>query len=382
MHTLVLAFSSRTTRGASIGVLITLVALSFWRTSRAPRTLALVPPAHSQIASASANAVSDVPYFIQELMRLRAEPPSDARNAQLASLLIRESHRNPTLVARAILRETDISFQEACFDEFIDHWAAQFPAEAAAWLLTTSRPERGYWASAIIIASAETPSALSEFVLRLASADKEGESEYLRMALRALVDVGDFSLAPSFIVLSRDPLSRGALREQLVSDWTRIDAPAAAAWVRTLTDSPERDVLLGRLVETWSATEPRAAATFSASLPEGLGRTNALTLAVTAWASRDVVSASTWLANQVDSSELDTPIFALATDPALAAAHPSVAALWAESISNPDVRLQGLRAVLEHWFLQDAEAARRFLLATPALSEQFRRTLLAEIDRG
>jgi hypothetical protein len=371
---------------------LVLLAVFAWRETRPDP---IIPPTssaarartapHALPTAASVNVTTrgaSSSRFEAELEELRLLAAGAGRSRRLAHLLAGAADLNSDDALCVLAHIKDDAFRRECVNAFFSGWATREPSAVAAWLLAQPSAVRGSWASALIAVLADTPASIAEIVPRLVHGDPEQAADYLRPALAALTAGGDFSQAATLTALADDSLLRGPLREALATDWANANPRAAAAWILTLADSPERDGILGHVAETWSAAQPEALATFAVALPDGLGRTHALTLAVQTWAERDATAAAAWLAERMPAPELDTPVFALATTPAVLAASPAVAARWAESIANPDVRLQGLRVVLEQWAVRDRDAARGFVMATPALSDDFRHTLLNEIDHS
>jgi hypothetical protein len=107
---------------------------------------------------------------------------------------------------------------------------------------------------------------------------------------------------------------------------------------------------------------------------------NAPALSLPRWVSEDPVAAEQWIRSAGPSADLDDGRVAIATSAELLAKSPDIAAGWAESIHDPELRATVLQAVVDQWIHVDPVAARAFVQAEAALRPEERAVLLKQIN--
>jgi hypothetical protein len=210
-----------------------------------------------------------------------------------------------------------------------------------------------------------------------------GETSTAQLALQAMDKAGNSTLErPAIEAWSRDPgydqIDRAAF-EEVAAPWAQHSPTEAAAWLRTLPPSSERNAALAAVAENWAASDPKAAMDWSSGLSAGDDRQNAMQKAFNEWEHTDMLAAAQWLGQQPADPVTDHMIANLVGDPRVTQADPPAALMLAESVSEPRLRGQSLDAVLRTWGREDPTAAEKYVMESTQLSSAQKEQILQRL---
>jgi hypothetical protein len=162
------------------------------------------------------------------------------------------------------------------------------------------------------------------------------------------------------------------------SRWAEFQPQAAIANAMQIADAGVRNAALDAITVGWSPTDPEGMVKFAQNNLSPEQQNSATSRALVFWADSDPVAAATWINQNNPGPEADTGIAKIALSPQLAQM-PKTAASWADSIANPDLRLETLTSVLKQWMTAAPSAAENYVKNTAALSDEDRSALLAQM---
>jgi hypothetical protein len=197
--------------------------------------------------------------------------------------------------------------------------------------------------------------------------------EYMRGAyantIKGITYTGDYLKALELIeasvipVTGETPEGKYTFIEGLITEWVRYSPEDAAAWIASLPEdkSVRKSTAYNALLSSWATTEPADALDFALTLPDGDAKTATMTMALTYLADHDLEAATKWLNTYGDGPEFDWNIFGIATQPNVVRQDPEVAIEWAVSISQPEIREDGLVEIISQWMLNNPDEAIRYV---------------------
>lgn len=101
---------------------------------------------------------------------------------------------------------------------------------------------------------------------------------------------------------------------------------------------------------------------------------------LTQWVYRDPIAASAWMDQLDPSPDLDMGAAAIAVLPALIQGKPDIAASWAESITDPEMRANTLLDLIRLWAEHDAIGAQRYANTSSVLDPATRALALSTMQ--
>jgi hypothetical protein len=187
---------------------------------------------------------------------------------------------------------------------------------------------------------------------------------------------------------------RGIAADRVIESVMVNGADAGIGWARGIADEQLRDGVMARLadrisetdparslsllgdikdperktdtvrdvVSNWVRTDANAAATWVQNLDDPALKVEAQTSMVQSWARRDADAAAKWLDAQPKGPELDKPIMAYVERTSMR--DPQKALLMANSISDEQTRRTTLEQIMGRWMEFDPEGANKFLNKT------------------
>jgi hypothetical protein len=159
------------------------------------------------------------------------------------------------------------------------------------------------------------------------------------------------------------------------SRWAEFQPQAAMASAMQIADAGLRYTALNAIIVGWSPTDPKGLVEFAQkNLPMGQ-QSSALSSAFGFWADSDPAAAATWINQNNPGPQSDTGVAEIALSSQLAQ-KPELAASWAESIFNPQLRLETLTTLIEKWTAVDQTSAENYIKNSPALTPEDRTQLL------
>ncbi len=109
---------------------------------------------------------------------------------------------------------------------------------------------------------------------------------------------------------------------------------------------------------------------------DALYRSEHAAILMQVWAETDSIAASAWLSDHSIGPQRDAAIAGFAQS--IQRFEPEAAATWANTITNPDQRLQKLQDSIRRWAANDPHAALNWVIRAelePALQEQLARDI-------
>lgn len=266
-------------------------------------------------------------------------------------------------------------------------WARSDPVAAWGWLSTEEAKSLTFPTLADAVLS-EASRTQPDVAWRLASEmaqqrPYDAQSLYVS-ALRGMLYVGNYKAAIDLVNQAQFPNGEGRydLTSLIASDWGRYEPEKAAAWLKGLPEGFERRQAMISLGQSWAEIDAQRAADFAAQLPASLERASMLSAAVDRWVTEHPGQVGEWLLRYQQSRDFDQIVSAIATNQQVVWQNPPLAISWAESITDPDVRLQSLSAIFDHWLTRDDQSAKAFLLKSGQLSADVRDELRRRLHIG
>lgn len=255
-------------------------------------------------------------------------------------------------------------------------WATRDPKAAAIWTLANVRSEerRAAIESLATGAIALPDQAIATFNY-LIGADPLQASDHGNALVMAFAKAGHYETASQFAATG--PVEfRAAWLCTVYNQWATYQPQAALAALDKIPDTAACLEARAGLFAGWSNSDPATLVAYAQTLTTGDTRLHALNEGLSQWVHRDPVAASAWMDKFDPSPDLDAGAAAVAVAPALIAKKPDVAASWAESITDPELRANTLLDLIRLWAERDPVAARRYTMNSPALRPETRELAL------
>ncbi len=239
-------------------------------------------------------------------------------------------------------------------------WALQDPAAAQAWL--KSQPDSTEMDSFAMargltsgLARADAEAAISWV--------KDLKDDVSRQRL-AQVIAGekikqDLNKAAQWAVELKDPQMRTGAFESVVDQLYANDPKLAAAFVTEHGGEEFTSGAAATLARRLTATDPQQGLRFARGLPSGFSRQEAFSNAFEEWAAHDPTAASTALQSLTPGPDRDAAIPGLATS--VAKDEPEAALIWAEHISDAELRQHTLVDTLRLHYRKDPDGALAYM---------------------
>jgi hypothetical protein len=318
-------------------------------------------------------AADDFPAILQQLQRTT---PSSQRDRELAQLFEAWGRRDSARALATATKIPDKNSRDLMISAVVSGWILQEPEAAFDWTLT--QPEGAQFAAEAMARLAKDDPQLA---LRLVTnapkqIDPAFTEQIYNAIIRSPVEQGRYEDAKNIIDSVGDRLLRKQLMVDLASTWGRYQPQQAAEWLVAQPEGNDREDAIGNLAYAWAQTDAVAAANFASTLPSGPSRRQALVNAVVVWAEHDIVAASDWLDRFDPQPDNDAAVATIATSHKVVNQNPDVALSWAESIINPEQRVDAIRQIAQQWGQKNQAAAQQYVQSTPLLTTQQRTELL------
>ena len=327
-----------------------------------------------QITPHDAQAADDL-FARWEFLRNRPQTPEteDDLRACLRELGARENAAALKLAAEATTPRQRELFRNAA----LHGWATRDPQAAAEWVLAHVRSqERRAAVEAIAAGAVVNPHEAVSAFQRLIAADPLLASDHGNALVSAFARAGQFEIATEFAAAGAAPF-RAAWLANVYHAWAVCQPQAALAGLDKIPDATVRREALNGFFAGWGSSDPASLVAYAQKLPVGESRLEALKEGLTQWVYRDSAAASDWMDKFDPGPDLDAGAAAIAVMSALVEKKPDVAASWAESISDPELRAHTLIDLIRLWAEHDATGAYRYANSSPALRPETRALALA-----
>jgi hypothetical protein len=241
-------------------------------------------------------------------------------------------------------------------------WAKSDPAAASQWFMA-NMPQDPLAASATVrnlyagMGKAQMESAL-QTVSQLPTA--ELQSIAMQTLMSQVVRSGDEGAIQSYFATVSDPKQRDILASTMANTWAAYQPQMAAEWVSRITDPNTLNRQVASLASTWAFDDPEGASMWASSLTDPRLRYSTVQQTMRTWAREDPVEAADWaLSLNPPSPQADPAISGLVG--AIMNAHPAGAMQWANSTSDPTLRISLMRQVGRIWMVQNPSAASLYI---------------------
>jgi hypothetical protein len=257
--------------------------------------------------------------------------------------------------------------RSAVMNSLIGVWAATDPTGALAWLRDHANVDRGTLTSCTSTIFRNLTG--KDFNQALTQAWDLTDRSMKRAAVQAVVEEMARTKNADVLMNLYKTMAPGAdrtlLAETLVESVARYQPLKAVEWIATaITDPEEKNSAIARLIGTWSYDQPAQAAQWVMSqLADGELRRSQLARVIESWTYDNPSAAAEWLSKYPPSSQTDLAARSLAAG--LARTNPEEAAVWAESITDENLRNRAIRDVAVQWLAKDAERAKTYIASAP-----------------
>jgi hypothetical protein len=308
--------------------------------------------------------------------RYSKAPRTPVSERRMAAYLEELAAHDPKRAMALALSEGNFRLRQHLRGAVLQAWAAFAPDEAAASALALPDGDRQLAIEAVFVGAARNPGQAVQLNARLCAQEPALAGDYGQFLVTGLTEAGAYDTAVRFAAAEKSG-NRSTWLNAAFFQWACHQPDQALAAFGKISDPAMRNSAFQGLILGWAMVNPAAVAAYADRLAPGEDRLQALTQALPQWASHDPVGASEWMINHFEPSpDSDTGVAAVATMPTLVNERPDVAVGWAESIAEPALRANTLRLVAQLWAKRDADAIRRFIIATPDLLASDRNALL------
>ena len=210
----------------------------------------------------------------------------------------------------------------------------------------------------------------------------------VQAGLNALIKNGDLDAACSLIkywaTCSYHPEIGAGAYEVVASELAKRSPTDAAAWLKSLPPSDDRNVALGTAAADWIARDPAAAMRWSETLTPQDGRPVVVQRAFGEWMETNADAAEQWLGNQLvqnyGNPDNDSLIVDLINQSSLIHSDPTSAMRWVDLITDPVLQSQAREQMVLRWGQRDMAAASAYVNSSSAIDPQRKQALLSELS--
>jgi len=307
-----------------------------------------------------------------------ARPEGEARDQALAALVAELAAADPMRAIALADGETNGSLRDTLLQAALRGWGGVSPEVALAWATAQTLLDSGEAMASVFHGAAHDPENLLRLTGQWSQQDPDRAGDYGSYLVAALNRAGDFSQAATYAAAVPSEF-RLNLLNAAYAGWADREPKAALEAIGQLPDPEIKKTAFAATISRWANNDAPAAAAYARELPEGSERMLALTVALRNWAAVDGVGAATWMSGLEPSPELDMGAAVVAALPE-SLQQPEVAAGWAESIVDPQLRARVLAAVVKEWSATDPAAARAYAESSPDIRAEDRATVLSAFD--
>jgi hypothetical protein len=308
---------------------------------------------------------------------LVVKPGTPFGENEMAVLIEKMAEQDPQRAIALAVAQTNLRLRASLLRAALKGWGTTNPGAAAEWAQSETVMDQAQAINALLQGAVRDPNKAVSVTTALIQNDSSRKAEFGGDLISALTEVGQFDRAANFAVNST-----ANCREDLMlpaySRWAEFQPQAAFESAMQITDAGLRDTALNAIIVGWSPTDPKGMVEFAQNnLPAGQ-QNSALSSAMGFWADSDPIAAATWINQNNPGPQSDTGVAEIALSQQLAR-KPELAVTWAESIFNPQLRLETLASVIEKWKATDLSGAENYVENSPALAPKDRSELLAKL---
>jgi hypothetical protein len=311
---------------------------------------------------------------------IQSQPRNAARDEDMVTFVEELAAIDPWRAISLAQSEGDPELRIELFEAALRGWGAANPEAALAWATDQALLDSNRAMAAVFHGLARDPEAALRFTAQCSERDPDRAQDYGSLLVAALARLGEFEQAAAFAANGALP-SQADWLNSAYARWADSDPRAAMEHIAQIKDPGVHRTAFDVAIQHWATSAPRAATEYAFTLGAGTDRTFALSTALRSWASSDAVAAAQWM-NRVDPSpELDMGVATLATGMDLIL-QPNVAAGWAESIVDPQLRVRVLATVMNTWAAFDRAAAQQYAENSVDIRNEDRPALFSAFEVG
>jgi hypothetical protein len=285
--------------------------------------------------------------------------------------------------------------------DILKQWAGRDPQSAWDWLgqqtyLTDTQLANGSLVSVVMDAMAGSdPKMLVEKVNSLLHQDDPSSGPLsvpasVYLGLQALIESGHAGLAQTAVeAWANDPLQPkiGAAAYEFVAMALAKNSPqTAAAWLRSLPASDDRNSALVTFTSFWGQSDPAAAMHWAETLAPQEGQPEVISQIFSGWMRSNAAAAMNWLGHYTSRTpafvESDLMIGSLVLFSPAAKNDPKVALKLSDKITNPQTREIYQEQVYQSWGRRDPAAAIDYLQQNPMIASEQKKILIQQIQEA
>ena len=305
-------------------------------------------------------------------------PDGSATDGELLALARKAVARSPERAIEWARSQSDSVLRARLLFAVIRAWGENDPAGAVDWVVIQDASERWADMEAALAGAVRQPQLAVAIVRQLLKDDPDDSNGCGTALILALGNAGQFQAALEFLN-SGPPDSRADWAAATFRRWGESQPQDALPALDSLADGNLRDTAFRAVADGWSASDPPALATYAVSLPAGENRGYALSHAFDSWSLQDPSAMAAWLNTLPPGGDYDQGAAVMLAKTDAANATTETALQWAESISDPALKIDALLPVLNQWAQTDGAAAAEYVKNAAWLDDQQRSTLLQKI---
>jgi hypothetical protein len=286
-------------------------------------------------------------------------PRTPANEGEMAAAIEKLAEHDPQRAISLAQGEANLRLRAALLRAVLQGWGKSNPDTAAAWVQSETVMDREQAVSALLQGAIYNPDKAAGMTAALMQNDTSHAAQYGSALIWAFADSGQFSQAADFAANGAESY-RSDWMLAAYSRWAEFQPQSAVASAIQLQDAALRETALNAVIVGWSPTDPKGMAEFALNNLSQEQQSSALSRALTFWADNDPAAAATWINQNNPGAQSDPGVAEIAMSPQMAQ-EPDVAASWAKTIVDPNLRFQTLASIMRTWSQFNPAAAREYL---------------------
>ena len=299
-------------------------------------------------------SVAEIPAAVEEILKVE---DLGAQTLLFKYVLGRWTETDPGRALQFAAERLPMACRAAGMEGLLDAWSG---SNQGAGLLATSKSGtlslgNNSLTTALYrnLASKNLPQAFD----KLGELSSPGERAFaLRGIMEKIISPADRQNALERIEQFTDATLKIQAKRSLVERWADQDAPAVAEWVLKMPSAYERLRMMDSLGLVWLQRDPETAANWWIEHAPGA---DTMTKIVNVWAHEDPNGAGQWLREHATGTDSDDARMTFARQ--VQELDPESAFAWAETISQPELRLATFDHLYRSWRLRDPVSAQQYL---------------------
>ena len=326
-----------------------------------------------QAAMNSDNPVERMSGFMQAIAMMSVDEFASALDAMKDDLKRGENQREVGLLLYAWAEKDGAAALEyldelnlgregySLYGSALSAWGANDPGAATAWAMAKHEGKEGndnwYMVGVIGGVVQSDPVHAAELAQGIGFGRARGQA--LETVVEEMTRQGG-DVARNWVesLGNEDERFRAGAARMVAGELAREDPQAAADWVMGL-EMADKEQAVATVASEWVRRAPDEAAAWVAGIEDPQLRSQGIESVVESWTSRDVNAVGTWLGQLPASPEMDGPVRTYAM--MVRERDPGGAIIWANTITNEEVRGEVVGRIGGEWLRSNPDEARVFL---------------------